>query len=235
MANTSATTSRVRIGRFWEFWNALIQSAIKYPVAGLTAVFVAGMVFWGAFNWSLELTNTEAFCTSCHAMRAYLYEEYKTSIHYANRTGVRASCPDCHVPREWVHKVVRKVQASNELFHWIKGSIDSREKFEAKRSQLARHVWQGMEATDSRECRNCHGIGFMTEETQKPKASLMHSLAADWGKTCIDCHKGIAHSLPKDFDKELVMDDLHDRMKKEKIDSRLCHEGMAGAKTGEGW
>ncbi len=204
-------------------------------MVALASVFLAGMVFWGGFNWSLELSNTEAFCTSCHAMREFLFKEYKKSVHYANRTGVRASCPDCHVPREWAHKVVRKVQATNELFHWIKGSINSREKFEAKRPELARHVWAGMVATDSRECRNCHGINYMTEETQTAKAGLMHSLAQKWGKTCIECHKGIAHALPQGFDNNALMDELHERMKKEKIDCRQCHTDMAGAKKGDDW
>ncbi|MGB0552722.1 MAG: NapC/NirT family cytochrome c [Alphaproteobacteria bacterium] len=96
-------------------------------------MFLAGTLFWGAFNWSLELTNTENFCTSCHAMKTYLFEEYKSSVHYANRTGVRASCPDCHVPRECAHKVVRMIQASNELLHWMRGSIVTREKFSHNR------------------------------------------------------------------------------------------------------
>lgn len=181
------------------------------------------------------MTNIEQFCTSCHAMREYLFKEYKKSVHYANRTGVRASCPDCHVPKEWGHKVIRKIRATNELFHWITGSIDSREEFEAKRPQLASQVWASMEKTDSRECRNCHEIGSMTEETQKPKASMMHSLAVDWGKTCIDCHKGIPHTLPKGYDNNALMDELHDRMEKEDIECRLCHEDMASAPKGEGW
>jgi len=191
---------------------------------------IFGMLFWGGFNWSLELTNTESFCVSCHAMRDYVFKEYKRTIHYNNRTGVRASCPDCHVPREWVHKVVRKVQATNELFHWMLGSIRTPELFEAKRAELASHVWASMKKTDSRECRNCHGIDFMTEETQSTKANLMHSLARGWGNTCIDCHKGISHTLPKGFDANLLMDELHDRMEKQGVECKLCHEGMAGAK-----
>ncbi len=147
-------------------WEALLKIVYVYPVAGLSAVFLAGMIFWGGFNWSLELTNTESFCISCHVMKDNVYKEYVTTLHYNNRTGVRAACPDCHVPREWIHKVVRKVRATNELLHWLTGSIDSREKFEAKRFKLARQVWASMEATDSRECRNCHGIGFMAEEAQ---------------------------------------------------------------------
>jgi hypothetical protein len=53
--------------------------------------------------------------------------------------------------------------------------------------------------------------------------------------TCIDCHKGIAHSLPQGFDKEVEMDKLHDRMEQEKVDCRLCHEGIAGASADDGW
>jgi cytochrome c-type protein NapC len=216
-------------------WEPLLKIVYMHPVAGLSAVFLAGMVFWGGFNWSLELTNTESFCISCHPMREYVYKEYRKSIHFANRTGVRASCPDCHVPKEWVYKVVRKVRATNELFHWLRGSIDTPEKFEARRLELARHVWASMEATDSRECRNCHGIGFMSPEEQGAEARTMHVLGDKWGKTCIDCHQGIVHSLPQGFDKEAVMDKLHDRMEKEEVDCRPCHEDMAGPPPGEGW
>ncbi len=45
--------------------------------------FAAGVVFWGSFNTVLEMTNTEAFCISCHSMKDNVYEEYKTSIHYS--------------------------------------------------------------------------------------------------------------------------------------------------------
>ena len=216
-------------------WESLLNFVSVHPVAGLSAVFAAGIVFWGGFNWSLEVTNIESFCISCHAMKVNVYEEYRKSTHHDNRTGVRASCPDCHVPKEWVHKVVRKVQATNELFHWMAGSIDTPAKFDARRPELARQVWASMKATDSRECRNCHGIGFMTYEVQTAEARAMHVLAEGWGKTCIDCHKGIAHTLPNDFDEDVLLNELHERMESEKIDCRQCHVGMAGAPAGEAW
>ncbi len=207
----------------------------KRPAAGWAAVFVAGMVFWGAFNWSLEATNTETFCISCHVMKEFVYEEFRESRHFANRTGVRATCPDCHVPRDWIHMVMRKIGATNELYHWLRGSIDTRQKFEAKRLHLARHVWDSMAATDSRECRNCHGIGFMNRDAQAPRARWMHELADGWGKTCIDCHKGVVHALPRDFDKEAEMDALHDRMEADKVECRLCHENIGGPPPGDDW
>ncbi len=179
------------------WWRALKRPSARYTMGGLLAVgFVLGIVFWGGFNTAMEATNTETFCISCHEMEANVYEEYQHTIHYANRTGVRATCPDCHVPKDWQHKMVRKIQASNEVFHWLLGTIDTREKFEGKRMALAQNVWRSMKATDSRECRNCHDYESMDYMAQSRRAVPQHIEGFDQGKTCIDCHKGIAHELP---------------------------------------
>lgn len=158
--------------------------------------FIGGIVFWGGFNTALELTNTEKFCLSCHEMEENVYVEYQNTIHYANRTGVKATCPDCHVPKEWTHKIYRKIQASNEIFHKILGTINTPEKFEKKRIHLAINEWRRMKKTDSRECRNCHSFESMDYTMQSRRASPQHIAGFDEGKTCIDCHKGIAHQMP---------------------------------------
>lgn len=161
---------------------------------GAAVVFMMlGVAIWGGFNWSMEITNTEQFCISCHEMKENVYAEYRGSVHDANRSGVGAACPDCHVPRPWVHKIKRKIQASNELFHKIIGSVDTPEKFDAERLNMAQRVWAALKETDSRECRNCHDWGTMNPERQKPRARQQHLFAMEKGHTCIDCHKGIAH------------------------------------------
>lgn len=182
------------IGRTWRaLWSpSKVYSAGFLLFAGL----VVGVAGWGGFNWAMELTNTEAFCLSCHEMEQNVYREYRGTIHDANGSGVRATCPDCHVPKEWVHKVARKIQASNELYHHFLGTIDTREKFEVKRLQLARNVWNAMASTDSRECRNCHNFSAMDVTMQRNRARTQHLEAESQGATCIDCHKGIAHDLP---------------------------------------
>ena len=162
----------------------------------LVAGFVTGVLFWGGFNTAMEETNTEEFCIGCHEMKDNVYQEYKDTVHYSNRTGVKATCPDCHVPKPWIHKMVRKVQASNELLHKALGTIDTPEKFEEKRLKLAQNVWRSMEKTDSRECRNCHDYESMDFVEQQRRAVTSHSKGLEEGKTCINCHKGIAHSLP---------------------------------------
>lgn len=169
------------------------------PVGGFL-LFFAGIVFWGGFNVALETTNTEKFCTSCHEMRDYVYPEYKETIHFENRTGVRASCPDCHVPRPWIHKVRRKIAATNELYHKIAGTVNTREKFEAHRLEMAERVWATMKATDSRECRNCHDFTHMDLDMQEKVSARRHKKGFDRGQTCIDCHKGVAHHLPEGYE-----------------------------------
>jgi len=177
------------VGRLW----GMLLRVGPWTAAGL---FAAGIVAWGGFNWSLELTNTETFCISCHEMQENVFKEYRDTIHYQNRTGVRATCPDCHVPKEWIFKVARKVQATNELWHHFMGTIDTPEKFRAKRAVLAQHEWDRMKANDSRECRNCHAYTYMDYSKQARRANDQHPKGFEEGKTCIDCHKGVAHRLP---------------------------------------
>ena len=169
------------------------------PVGGIL-LFIAGIVFWGGFNIVLEATNTEKFCTSCHEMREFVFPELKETIHYSNRTGVRASCPDCHVPHPWIYKIKRKIAATNELYHKLRGTIDTREKFEAHRLEMAERVWAVMKSTDSRECRNCHDFTHMDYDQQEKVSARRHKKGFDRGQTCIDCHKGIAHPLPEGYE-----------------------------------
>ena len=167
------------------------------PVGGFLT-FIVGVLFWGGFHTTIAMTNSLAFCTSCHEMRDNVYQEYKTSVHYANAYGVRAICTDCHVPKSWGPMMVRKITATRELFFHFTGSVATKEMFEAKRLQMAEDVWRQMRATNSRECRNCHSFSAMNLTAQSRQAARKH--APEWiaktGKTCIDCHQGVVHKLP---------------------------------------
>jgi len=130
-------------------------------------------------------------------MRDFVFKEYQETIHFSNRSGVRASCSDCHVPKDWVHKVARKIRATGELYGKVMGVIDTREKFEAKRHEMATNVWRRMKSSDSIECRNCHSEEGMSKEAQSKRAWRRHKKGFAEGKTCIDCHFGIAHNEPE--------------------------------------
>lgn len=189
-------------GSLTQLWSRLWQKPKNHWLLGIPcggfAAFVAGILFWGGLHWAVEATNTLAFCISCHEMEASVYQEYLASPHYKNASGVSAVCTDCHVPKEWGPKMLRKIKATNELYHKLMGTIDTQEKFEAHRLELAQMVWDEMKQNNSRECRNCHSYDAMDPQLQESYARRKHS--REWhdktGDSCIDCHKGIAHKLP---------------------------------------
>lgn len=180
------------------YWRTLTRPSAYYSLGFLTiGGFIGGILFWGGFNTALELSSTEQFCIGCHEMRSNVYQEIQPTIHFTNRSGVRAKCSDCHVPKDWTHKMARKMQASKEVWGWIFGTIGTREKFLAKRQELAEREWARFKANDSLECRNCHEFASMDFTRQSKRAADAHSTTLQRGeKTCIDCHKGIAHRLP---------------------------------------
>lgn len=194
MTRKSSSDPNAPSGVFARWWQLLRRPSPRYSVLALLIVGgIGGIIFWGGFNTAMEATNTMEFCISCHEMRDNVYVEYKKTVHYQNRTGVRAICSDCHVPKEWVYKVRRKIEATNELWHKMLGSVDTPEKFDAKRLELAKHEWARLKKNDSLECRNCHSFDGMKTDAQKDRAKKFHEIAQKKGETCIDCHKGIAH------------------------------------------
>lgn len=148
---------------------------------------------------TLEVTNTTEFCTSCHSMQ-WVQEEWMESEHYSNIYGVRAECADCHVPHDTGPKLVAKLRAAKDVWHEIRGTIDDEEKFEQHRWQMANAVWDRMKATGSRECKSCHTVAAMDLKEQDRSARKKHKkiVAGNSEKTCIDCHKGVAHKVPKE-------------------------------------
>ena len=181
--------------QYWQMMRSRSRVA-----TGIIAIFffLAGIGYMRAFDWSMAVTNTEQFCIGCHEMKDNVYPAYTKSIHYSNRSGVRATCPDCHVPHKWSDKIVRKVQASKEVWGKITGTINTPEKFTEHRLYLARREWQRFRENDSLECRNCHDQSYFNFDKQGAPGVFMHTTMIEEEQfTCIDCHKGIAHDLPE--------------------------------------
>ena len=61
---------------------------------------------------------------------------------------------------------------------------------------MAERVWASMKASDSHECRNCHDYATMNFAKQHKNAQEVMKKALKEGRTCIECHRGIAHKQP---------------------------------------
>lgn len=172
----------------------------KHKALCLILAALVGAALWAGFDTGLKFTNREALCISCHELRQTVYQEYLATPHASNRTGIRATCADCHVSKALLPKLYQKMLAANDVYQHFMGTIDTPEKFKARRPLLARRVWERMKENDSRECRSCHDDASMDYVKQGKRGMEQHISGFDAGKTCIDCHKGIAHELPYDME-----------------------------------
>ena len=180
-----------------KLWNALRRPSARWSVLALVAIgIVIGIALIVLPHVGIKVTSTTEFCVSCHSMQP-VYEEYKQSVHFQNASGVRAECHDCHIPPDIPGMVKRKLEASNDIYQtFIAHSIDTPEKFEAKRAELAEREWARMKENNSATCRSCHNYDAMDHAKQHPEAARQMKVAAKDNQSCIDCHKGIAHQLP---------------------------------------
>ena len=181
------------------WWASLRQaypnrSALTLAIAVLVVCGIVGGGMTVAAAVTVHMTSTEEFCSSCHTNDAAA--EFKDTIHDKNRTGVRATCADCHLPKELVPMMVRKVKAAKEVWGQFTGVINTKEKYDKHRYAMAVNEWTRMKGNNSQECRNCHEFAKMDAEKQSETARDRHSKAAAAKTDCIDCHFGIAHTEP---------------------------------------
>jgi nitrate/TMAO reductase-like tetraheme cytochrome c subunit len=156
---------------------------------------LAGVGLSVGFEASLKFAETDAFCTSCHEM-AQVTQEFMHSEHYSNVVGIRASCANCHVPPTFFAGLARHIAAWREVYGHLTGEIDTPAKFESHRLELAQQVWTELKKNDSAECRSCHSPAAMDLAKQPPAAASAHAALANGATTCINCHQGVAHTLP---------------------------------------
>ncbi len=173
------------------------------PLGGFLAIGV-GAAGLGTTNYVLHKTSETEFCYSCHSHDAFIRPEYEASSHFSNAAGVRAECADCHLPHDnWFELTWTKAVVSLDIIPEMIGKLDTAEKYEAHRAEMAEDVWRQFKANDSKFCRSCHTLEAMDLEAQGRSTARRHSTAEERGKTCIDCHHGIVHVAPDNADEIL--------------------------------
>ena len=173
------------------------------PLGGFIAV-ILGAAGLGTVNYILHATSTNEFCYVCHSHEAFIQPEYEASSHFANASGVRADCADCHLPHDnWFELVWTKMVVSLDVIPEMMGKLDTAEKYEAHRGEMAEAVWRQFRENDSKFCRSCHDVAAMDLDAQERRTARQHSRAAENGKTCIECHYGIVHTLPDNTEARL--------------------------------
>ena len=182
-----------------KFWRRPITKWLLGIPLGAFIAFGLGAIALGTTNYVLHKTSSTEFCYSCHSHDAFIKPEYEASSHFINTAGVRAGCADCHLPHDnWFELVWTKAVVSLDIIPEMMGKLDTAEKYEAHRAEMAESVWRQFKDNDSKFCHSCHNIDAMDLEAQGRSTARRHTSAAEKGETCIDCHYGIVHQEPED-------------------------------------
>jgi nitrate/TMAO reductase-like tetraheme cytochrome c subunit len=183
------------LSRLWRWLStpSATWSVLALVVVGL--VIGAGGVI--GTQVMVAATGTNEFCGgACHSMQ-WVAQEHRQSGHYANRTGVRATCHDCHIPDRYPALLWYKTKAGiRDAIQEARGVISTEEKFKKERLRLAKSVWAEYKENNSENCQHCHQFNADVVAKQKEFVRPMHQQFLTKAATCIDCHKGVAHTAP---------------------------------------
>ncbi len=89
------------------------------------------------------------------------------------------------------------MQASREAWAELSGKYKEEGSFEKHRLEMAEREWARFAANGSKECKACHSYERMNFDKMGEAARKAMKPAAEKDQSCMDCHKGIAHHLPK--------------------------------------
>jgi cytochrome c-type protein NapC len=187
-------------GSWWSrLWTPSKRKWMLGIPLGAIVFFLAGILVYAGGTAVLHASSTTHFCAyACHEFEAFVTPSWQQSVHHKNPKGLQAGCPDCHLPKAVVPMLIRKAESAKEIWGHLTGKIATQEKFDAHKLEMAQRVWRVMKETDSRECRGCHSAERWDLSAQDSSARNKHERMQELGKTCIDCHKGVAHELPPD-------------------------------------
>ena len=179
-------------------WQRLSTPSARWSVLALVVVGLiigAGGVI--ATQVMVAATGTNEFCSgACHSMQ-WVAQEYRQSGHAINRTGVSAGCHDCHIPHNYPDLLWYKAKAGiKDAIGEARGVISTEEKFKKERLRMAKSVWAEFKANGSDNCQHCHVFSKEIVAKQKDFVRPMHEQVLAKAATCVDCHKGIAHTAP---------------------------------------
>jgi trimethylamine-N-oxide reductase (cytochrome c) cytochrome c-type subunit TorY len=182
-------------GGFWS--RPRTKWLLGIPIGGFV-FFGLGMIALGSTNYALHATSTTEFCFSCHSHEVNIRPEYEASSHFMNTSGVSAGCADCHLPQHnWFELTWTKAVVSLDIIPELMGKLDTPDKYEAHRAEMAEAVWEQFRDNDSKFCRNCHSVDSMDLASQERRTARRHSQAEEKGQTCVQCHYGIVHKEPE--------------------------------------
>ena len=159
----------------------------------LFALIIGGIGGIGFILFLIEFdhyTSSEEFCTGCHSMELSA-EPYRESAHYKPRSGVRASCGDCHVSEGVLSATWDHFLGTKDVFHQLFGPDYDNPVVRAlhiPEAAFSARAW--FKKQNSSTCKRCHVKEAIFGD--RPDTLQIHLEDAE-GKSCIECHYNLVH------------------------------------------
>ena len=185
-------------GAIGRTWYRLRTPSARWSVLSLLLIgLVVGAAAVIGTQVMVAATGTDKFCGgACHSMQ-WVAKEHQESVHRANRTGAGAGCHDCHLHYPYPELLwVKARSGTKDIINEMRGVIATEALFKKERLRMAKGVWEELKANNSAPCRACHQFTPAVLAKQKEFARPMHEAVMKGEGTCIDCHKGVAHTAP---------------------------------------
>jgi nitrate/TMAO reductase-like tetraheme cytochrome c subunit len=160
----------------------------KVLVTGLAGGVLISLITVLASGFMVEVTNTDSFCVSCHAMVPFR-ASWTDSVHGGqNPKGLTAQCVDCHLPHGnfTQYLVTKAITGTGDVLQNL--VIDAKTFDWEKNAEERRHIF-----TYDSACRHCHNN--LTPPGLKRGGLLAHRayLIGETKKQCSNCHPNVGH------------------------------------------
>ncbi len=162
-----------KLGLFRRLWKKFRNIDWKNPVNRWKLLVISLVVFVGLIGFvggAIALTNSPAFCKTCHEM-APEHVTFEASSHN------QITCVQCHIKPGNVNMVMHKVESLKEVYYHITGVPDP--------------IVQTVAVLDE-NCKQCHTDKRMI--TPGGDLTIKHKEHIKENIPCITCHSGVVHA-----------------------------------------
>jgi nitrate/TMAO reductase-like tetraheme cytochrome c subunit len=167
------------------------QFITRHVLFALVAGGLGGVAFMFFLIEFDHYSSSNEFCTTCHSM-TYADDSYQQSAHYNTRSGVRATCGDCHVSEGLVMATYDHAIGTKDLIKQIFSSTDYDDPvvnmLHLPEAAFAAREW--FRKRDSATCKRCHTLEAI--QGTRANTAAIHQEETE-GKTCVDCHYNLVH------------------------------------------
>jgi formylglycine-generating enzyme required for sulfatase activity len=155
--------------------------------------FAVGIAITLLIGKTAEYTSTDESCAACH-VHPHVFDSWKLSTHYDNKTGIKVHCVECHLPPKGQGYMKEKIRlGANDIYGFLfKDSADFNWEMKSELEHAVKYI-------PNESCKHCHQNLFPKNVSDKGIAAHLYYEENEkkLDLQCISCHLDVGHHNPK--------------------------------------